>query len=495
MLFRSEDSNGVGYTSYTTNYVVAPGVPVMIDVYADVYDNDGTDNLSASDTIAAKLVTGSSNAMRQDSLGSFNAPGADVSANTLTVATAAVTLTKNGTYANQTVVVPQSGGYKIGAWNLAGSSVEDVLLTTLSFDVDEVVGTTLNESDLTNLTVVVKDANGNTVAAPSPLGTVAAADNNFFINYTLMKSTSVSVELWSTIASGATAADSFKTDLSVTGTSLVGGQTVTQLDIDGQTIAANTGSITATTDATSPVAAIVADGQTVDVGIFKFAALYSAYNVTDLTFTIADATNVSMISLYDGATLVASKPGSTSVVFNGLNWNIPTNSNKYLTVKLQLGTVGVGLGTTGASLLTTLTDATATSVGTGVSAAVTESNPASNAMYVYAAVPTITNVTLPTSVLSTGTVTASKFSINTNGSGTIAWKKLIFTVTRAMGGTDTLATPTLWDADTNTQIAGTPAFTGSVEADGGTSGTITFVATNEQQISGEIGRASWRERV
>jgi hypothetical protein len=54
--------------------------------------------------------------------------------------------------------------------------------------------------------------------------------------------------------------------------------------------------------------------------------------------------------------------------------------------------VGVGAGTAGASLLTTLTSATARSSG-GTSAAVTEatSNPAGNAMYVYKAIPSITN--------------------------------------------------------------------------------------------------------
>ncbi|MDQ3244778.1 MAG: hypothetical protein M3P22_00290, partial [bacterium] len=51
-------------------------------------------------------------------------------------------------------------------------------------------------------------------------------------------------------------------------------------------------------------------------------------------------------------------------------------------------------------------------------------------------------------------------------------------------GTDTLATPTLWDHDTNTQIAGVAAFTGSFDIDNDVAGGITFVATNEQQISG-----------
>jgi hypothetical protein len=480
-------------TSFTTNYVVMPGTSVMIDVYADMFDNDGTNNVSSGDTFTAKLITGVSNASKQDSLGYINVPGGDVSANTITASSASVTLAKASTYANQTVAVPQTSGYMIGKWNLTGSSVEDVLLSTLSFDVDEVTNTTFSEADLTNLTVLVKDASGNTVANPSPLGTVAATSNNFSINYSLAKNASATVELYATIGSTITATHSLKTDLTITGTASVSGIAITadadndgatNGGVDGQTIIASAGSLTVTKDATSADARIIADNQTIDVATFNFEALYSGYNVTDLTFTIADASAVSNVMLYDGATLVASKAGSATVTFNGLNWNVQAGANKDLTVKLQLGTVGVGAGTSGASLLTTLTDVTATSTATGVSAAATESDPASNATYVYSAIPTVTNVALPTTVLSTGTVTASKFTIGTNGTGTIAWDKLIFTITRAMSGTDTLASPTLWDADTNTQIAGTATFTGSIEVDGDVAGGLTFVATNEQQISG-----------
>jgi hypothetical protein len=484
-------------TSFTTNYVVMPGTPVIVDVYADMFDNDGTNHVSGSDTFTAKLILGSSNASKQDSLGYINVPGADVSANTITASAATVTLAKASTYANQTVAVPQTSGYMIGRWNVTGSSVEDALLTTLSFDVDSVTNATFSAADLTNLTVLVKDANGNTVANPSPLGTVSAADNNFSINYTLAKNASATVELMATIGSTITAADSVKTDLSITGTASVSGTAIVAGDnnadgdvadaadgVDGQTIIASAGSLTVTKDATSADARIVADNQTIDVATFNFEALYSDYTVTDLTFTIADASTVSNVMLYDGGTLVASKAGAATVTFNGLTWPVLAGSNKDLTVKLQLASVGVGAGTSGASLLTTLTDVTATSKATGVSAGATESNPASNAAYVYAAIPTVTNVALPTTVLSTGTVTAAKFTVGTNGTGTIAWNKLIFTITRAMSGTDTLASPTLWDADTNTQIAGTATFTGSIEIDGDVAGGLTFVATNEQQISG-----------
>jgi hypothetical protein len=485
----NEDSYATPYTSYTLNYTVYPGTPVMMELRADMYDNDGTDNLSNGDTIIGVIAAGSSNVQKIDSLGTVSAPASAVSANTLTIADASATLTKNGTYANQTVVLP-STGFKVGSWNLAGSSTEDILLTTLSFDVDETnASTDFAEDDMTNMYVVVK--NGSTIVAQtSPVSTVAAADNNFSINYTLAKNTNISIELFANLSdsgspSAVDTADQFKTDLTVTGTAMVSGSAVTasSADTDGQTIIAGSASITATTDASSPVASIVYDNQTVTAAAFKFAAVTSAYDITDLTFNLADATVAQSVDLYDGATLVASRPGAAAVTFSGLAWNVPANTNKVLTAKLVLGSVGVGAGSTGASQLLTLTDFTAINKSTGVSAPGTESDPAGNAMYAYASTPTITNVALPTTTLNTGTQTVSKFAVSTNG-GSIGWKKLIFTITKSISGTDTLASATLWDADTNTQVAGTATFTGSVETDNDTAGGLTFVATNEQQISG-----------
>ncbi len=492
-----EDSSSPAYTSYTLNYTVNPGTPVLMELRADMYDNDGTDDLSNGDTIIGTIAAGSLNVQKVDSLGSVSVPDATtVAGNTLTIADASASLTKNGTYANQSVSLPATN-FKVGSWNLAGSSTEDILLTTLSFDVDSVTNATFSSADLTNMYVVVK--NGSTIVAqPSPLATVSATDNNYSINYTLAKNATLSIELFANLGSTVTTADSFKTDLTVTGTAMTSGSAVTasSADTDGQTIIAGTASITATVDASTPVASIVSDNQTVTAAAFKFAAVTAGYNVTDLTFTLADATVASSVELYDGATLVASKPGAATVTFNGLAWNVPANTNKVLTVKLVLAGVGIGAGTTGSSQLVTLTTFTAINTSTGISDAsandggcgnstceALENGPAGNAMYAYAAIPTITNVTLPSSTLTVGTNTVSKFSIASNG-GTIGWKYLAFTITRSMSGTDTLASATVWDADTNTQIAGTATFTGGIEGDGDVAGGLTFVADNEQQVSG-----------
>ncbi len=472
-------------TSFTTNYTVNPGTPVMVEIHADVFDNDGTGALDAADTLVATLKTGTSNATKMDSLGTLNVPSADVSGNTLTIAATALTLSKDTTYANQSVSLPATN-FKIGDWNLAGSTVEDVLLTTLSFDVDSVTNATFSAADLTNLYVVVKNSAGVVVAQPAPLATVSAADNNFSINYTLPKNQNLMIELYANLGSTVTVADSFKTDLTVTGTALTSGSaiTATSADTDGQTIISGTASVTASADASNPVAAIVNDNQTVTTLAARVAAVTAGYNVTDAVVTVADATNVMAVELYDGATLVASKPGAASVTFSGLNWNVPANTNKVLTVKLVLGTVGVGAGTSGASVLTTLTGFTAVNTSTGVSAAGTGSA-AGPATYVYASVPTITSAALPTANLAAGTNTLAKFTVASNG-GNTAWNRVVFDITKTSA--PTLASFTLWDAVTNTQIAGTSTIVDSANAATCLATLlgcrVSFVPTAEEQVSG-----------
>lgn len=479
-------------TSFTTNYTINPGTPVWLKVNADVYDNDGTQSIVNGSTILINIVAGSSNAQRVDSLGSFNAPGATVSGNTVTAASATATLTSNPTYANQNTVLPATN-FKIGSYNLAGSSVEDILLTTISVDVDEVTGTTVNEDDITNMYVVVKDGNGNIVAQPAPLATLSSGgqDSNFSINYTLMKNTNITIEIFANIASNTpTLTHSFRTDLTVTGTALVSGSSVTATSADtiGQTIIYAAASITASKDASSPVAGIVYDNQTITAVAAKFAAVTAGYNVTDVTVTVADATNVQSIMLYDGATLIGTQPGAASVTFSGLTWNVPANTNKVLTVKLMLGTVGVGAGTSGASIVTTVSAFTAVNTSTGVSAAGAGSA-ASSALNVYAAIPTITVVPLAdTTLLNTAARPLLRFTMTGNG-GDIAWNQLTFKITKDAAttvGTNATTGITLWDVTSggNTAVAGTFTNAATVYGAGAGPSDVGFVPTVEQVVSG-----------
>jgi len=499
-------------TSFTTNYTIVPGTPVLVEVHADIYDNDGTDDIDATDTLKAQLVLGSSNATRVDSLGSFNVPAvATVDANTRTVATTSVTLSKNSNYAAQNTALPATN-FKIGSYNLAGSSVEDVLLTTITVDVNNTSGTDFLAGDVTNMYVVVKDSNGNIVAQPAPLGTVVAASNSYSINYTLAKNTNLTLEVFGNLADDSTptaieATNAITTTMQIAGTSMVSGQSVTSGDhagntIVGQAIAYNAATLTVSKDASTPVAAIVYDNQTVTTLAAKFAAVTAGYNVTNLTITVGTSadTVVQNVMLYDGSTLIASGPltTTTTAVFSGLNWNIPANTNKILTVKLQLGNIGVGAGTSGATITTSIANVAvaaganmkATNTSTGVDTATSTEetgSAAGNAINAFASIPTIAKVALAdNNLLNTAGRPLLKFTITSNG-GDVAWGRLFFDTSNdaatALASTASTGV-TLWDTANNTEIQGVflnaTNFVGSVA----TTGSIKFTPTDEQVISG-----------
>ena len=126
--------------------------------------------------------------------------------------------------------------------------------------------------------------------------------------------------------------------------------------------------------------------------------------------------------------------------------HVAANSNAVLTVELTMASVGVGGGTSASSLLTTLTSATRRN-SQGTSAAVTEASadPAGNVMYVYKAIPTITYVSLADTLLAAGTRVIAKFTVNTNGTGTIAWKQAMVEITMSGATGPALSAFSIWD--------------------------------------------------
>jgi hypothetical protein len=94
-------------------------------------------------------------------------------------------------------------------------------------------------------------------------------------------------------------------------------------------------------------------------------------------------------------------------------------------------------------------------------------------MYVYKAMPTITNNNLPSSLLTTGTKTLSAFTISTGATGTVAWKKVLVTIAKTGGaaagglGDPVVAAPTLWDVTTGATQITAAAVLVSTDGDGG----------------------------
>ena len=436
---------GSGGTSFTLNYTVPAGQIAMIEVRADTYDNDGTNDVSSNDTIVGNIVSGTSNAVRQDSLGYLSVPASTVVGQTYTVKTASATLLKNTSYANQTVNIPQTG-YKLGSWNITAGTAEDLNVNTVAVDFTSVTNATFAAADLTNVQIKV----GNSVS--TIYSTVSATGNTFSIPTTVIpKGTSVAVEVWVNILSGAIdAADSIKATATVSGNSAVSGTAVTTSAVDGQTITYNTGTFTISVDGSSPVARAVSGNQEVTAGVFKFQASNDNFTVKEFDVSVASATvagSVAMVKVYDGATLVASLPftgsdadsGSNNMAsFTGLNWIVPTGQSKLLTVKLMLNTIGQGAGSSAQNAAVQLDRVRYQSSAGAVTTSATDYN--ANALLVYKAVPTVASVAVSTAAkvvngtareLYKFTISAPAASVSANG---IAVKQIRLPVTWNDGG-------------------------------------------------------------
>lgn len=389
---------GSGGTSFTLNYVVPAGQTATIEVRADIYDNDGTNNVSANDTISGDIVAGTSNAVRQDSLGYLSVPASTVSAQTFTVKTATAVLLKNASYADQTINIPQTG-YKLGSWNITAGTAEDLNVNTVSVDFTAVSGATFTAADLTNVQVKV----GNSVS--TVYSTVSASSNTFSIPTTVIpKGSSATVEVWANILSGGiTATHSIKATATVSGNSSVSGTAVTTSAVDGQTIAYNTGSFTISVDGSSPVARAVSGNQEVTGAVYKFQASNDNFTIKEVDVSVASATVagvVSAVKLYDGATLIASIPftgddansGTNNMAsFTGLNIVVPTGTSKLLTAKLMLNNIGQGAGSTQQNAAVQIDRVRYQDSAGSVSTDTTDYN--GNALIVYKAVPTLAYVT------------------------------------------------------------------------------------------------------
>ncbi len=466
-----------GGTQFTLNYTVQPGTPITLEVHADMYDNDGTNNLGNNDTVTAYIMgDGTSNVQRLVSLGYVAAPssGNAVAGNPLTDVTGSVTFTKNNTYAAQTTPLPQTN-YKLGSFNLAGSSSEDVNVSSIDLAI-------VASSTMTSLNDVQLKIAGNsygTIKSSVTATSGGSSTSTYSSNYVLPKNTTVAVEVWATIntPSSPYGLDTFKARLFMNGTTVNSSGSVTA-GVDGQVITVGSATVTAAQDPSTPVAAITAGNQTKTAAAFKWTTTNDQFTVSEVVISIPNNTTVQNVMLKDGSTVLATQPGSASTTFSNLAIVIPANSTKILTVDLQLGSVGTGAGSSGENVRVNLHSYKSAPSSTGAITTTTSGTGViGNNLYVYKAIPTITNVALPTGVLQPGgTNTLAKFSISSGGTGTVGWYKLKFTYSTS-SGVSNLSSVTLWDADTNTQITGSVTTSYSAK-------TLQFDALNEQQISG-----------
>jgi hypothetical protein len=466
------DITNSGTTTFNlgSSLTVMPGTPVMLEVRADINDNDGTNNATANDTITIVIDAGSSNAELRTSLSYINAPGSDVSGNSVTVASGSMTLAKYSAYANQTVVVPATAK-KIGEFRLTTGTTEAVNLNTITVAIS---GSSTVATDLNDLYVVYGANTTNTKST-------VAATQAWSVNQQVAKNTTVNVEVYANMNSSTSNGDTVITTVTFAGTAADSGQAVTSAAVVGQTMTAGTGSISSALDASTPGSALVVADSMPKVASFKFTATNNSYTIKTLAAKVPGGANaaaaIENVVWKVGGNTVATQPlNGTYATSSGLSIAVPANESVVVDAYVDLAAVGTGYASTTQNVGLTL-DAFKHANSNGVEAT-DQTDRAGNATYVTKTVPTISNVALPSTVLANGTQTVGKFKVDADSAGAVAWKKVTFNVTindADAGGEIATSSWAIYEDGNGTAIASTVTQTAN---------TVSFVLTNEKQVSG-----------
>ncbi|OGZ08428.1 MAG: hypothetical protein A3C93_01420 [Candidatus Lloydbacteria bacterium RIFCSPHIGHO2_02_FULL_54_17] len=462
------------YTQYNLGsaLVLEPGKDVTLEVRGDVFDNDGTNQMSANDTFTVNLVLGVTNVQRMTSL-SYIANSA-VSANQLTVAAGTLTLAKYTAFANQTITVPQTA-YKIGEFRLTSGSTEAVNLTGFALDFTN----TAPSASVLLITDVYIVYGGKTSQVKS---TVATSSNTWSLNETMAVNSDMPIAVYATLGSTIDSARTIITELTVQGNSVNSGSSANSAEVAGQTVTVGAGTLSTALDASTPGIANVVGNSEPKIASFKYNSLNDSFTLKEIGVTVGSAGAAAIVELVfkDGATELKRVPVNvTAATATGLSVVVPYNGSKIIDVYAKLGTIGTGYATTSSNVAVALSS---TKYMNSTGSTLWENTAQQgNATYVFKTKPTITNVALPTTVFAAGTVTVAKFTITADAGGTIAWRKLILTTaTSSTGATYYVTAYGLFD-DSGSQIASITS-NGSLTAS--QAGAITFESTADQEISG-----------
>ncbi len=439
------DATDVNFT-FGSSFILKAGQVAIVDVYADAKSTTGASFVSG-ETAAVTLGTGSSNGQGQVSLTSTNVPSSDVVANTITISSSSVSLTKYSGYGNQTIIAG-SNNAKVGSFTLSTGATEGVSVNTITVTLSSAESATITD-------LILKDNAtgaqiGSTKATPS-------TSNAFSVNFTIPASSTKVINVYANIKSGSNAG-SWAANIDGSGTGSSTGTSVTFGDSSAstatlQTITVGSGTLTAAVAAANPVNSnVIAGATSVKAGSFTFSAANSAFTVNDLRIKIPSgaATSVTAVTLKfknssgtmvtTDATALALPSTSEShatATFTGLAFYVPQNESADLEVYVGVPSISSG-ATTGTGIAVVLDynegfKATDSAGSTSTSVGSADLNSAASTgygtTYVKKSIPTLA---LVTSGYTANTIAADtslyRFTMTADASGAIEWKKLSFTV-------------------------------------------------------------------
>ncbi len=481
-----------------SSLVIPAGTTDTIGVYADTIDTAGTDITAG--TLQATLSGAANNAQGQSSLALATVPTAGIAGNTMTVSTAAVSISTNTSFVAQNILA-QTQKQLIGSYVISAGAAEGVKLTGMTVGV-VVDGTNMTLNDVTNLTT---DQTGTqTYGTPT-------ATNNFPISTTIAANSSLTVNVYANIGAAA-ATGTIHTSLALTGLGATSNTAINVAAVNGPTLTVAAGSLTnpPTLDVTALPSQFVLGGNSVsNAAVYNFVSNVGTSTITEMKFMVAGGQTASPATSFNsgvspiqsvtvgGVTVPVVSDGNGNLVADvtGLNITIPVqNGGQTVTVTPNLNTVGTNGVTSGAKFNLDLLYVkymvgssvdTMGSLTVGNNALTVLSNP----LKAVASDPTVSlasggnSLTPGSNVIATVTVTANAagnvtvtqlpLTINTNGA-TVAADTLV------VKNTSTGATTTA----TNAAINPGTAFTGNIDVSAigsvpaGTTVTFAVIAGN-----------------
>lgn len=462
---------------------------------------------STLETIKATLVAFGSTDIKNLDNNTFVTgvvPSGNVIGNTMNVKSGSVVLSKAGTptlqtYINGSSAVPMTGinitagsgkdirvtSIKVTAVGANSCGTEtDCVLTVKLYDGATQVGDTKSlASDMTatfnNLTINVAKGTTKTIVAKVDLNTLSSVAGG----------TTLAINVTST--DDVTAQDANGNAVGVSGTISGSAQVITTA---GTLTVAKSADVIGSTDARLVVAGNVDQ----PIASFKFTAQNEALKLTKVRIkvqkenaagaTSSAASEIANISLWNGSTQIASAAvPSTSGNFAVADFSstlsdfvVAKDASADLLVKVSYNTISGG-ATSGAKLKAYL-DASTNFEFRGVNSntVLTDVNSSvdvgGNYVYLYKSIPTVTNVALPTTVLTAGNSVLAKFTVAADSRGNISWRSAKFDVSVSNA---TATTFTLVD-ESNNSVGTCTASPTSITA----TGTVSCVqASTENQVS------------
>ncbi|MEK7148330.1 MAG: peptidoglycan-binding domain-containing protein [Patescibacteria group bacterium] len=445
-----------------SSLIISAGTTGTLEVRADIQSPLNVNYTAGTVTVALNI--GSANGQGQSSSATMNVPTATVTANSLTIATGALSIAMAPGYSGAQTVNPNTANVKLGSFVLQNTSTsEGVRITNLA------VGLTATTTNLNNFRTTETSGSGAIGIAPQ-------ATNNFSVNFTLAPGQTKTIDIMGDL--GAATSGVIITTLLPTAVGASSNVTVTPGSATtGQTLTIQTGSVAVPTLNAAPasLAAQFVVGGTQNLGIsqYNFVATNGVATISELKFAVGGTASTSTTTPFTTITVGGqSAPVVSGVAYiTGLNISVPNSpaganvsvqasfgsvgtngipSNKTATTSLTFMKYTIGGITTSTSTLAVVGN-TYTLVGTKPTVTVQDSSDALLNGLVKVAEVTVSAdaagdlklTALPISVTSTGVVTAAtgtnNIVVKDTAGNTIVTTNASLVVTAGGTGTATIA--------------------------------------------------------